>query len=361
MKPVTLPAALGTPLLQARFKSRPEDFVVTEDLGFDCSGDGEHLWLLIRKTGLSTTELAGRLARATGLRAADISWSGMKDKQGVCTQWFSLHSPGKEVTGLQQLESDVIQIVARERNNRKLRRGSHRGNEFLIRLRDVDLRSAGTDLQQALVDLELRIKTIRQSGVPNYFGEQRFGRANLADAEAWFGGGTADGAQRKEQKGSRPDRQQRSMLLSAARSAIFNAVLARRVEDGNWCRYIPGDVMNLDGSGSVFVPDSWDDTLQGRLDSLDIHLTGPMWGRGETRSTGEAGQLEASVAAQFPAFCDGLQRHGLNQERRSLRLPVQALDCRHLGEGTLEISFKLPAGGYATAVLHELCYYPGAL
>lgn len=344
-----LPRSLGEPFLQADFKRVPEDFVVNEVLGFECSGEGEHLWLLIRKTGISTSDVARRLARATGLRMADISWSGLKDKQGVCTQWFSLHSPGQHVEGLAQLTSHELCIEQQLRNNRKLRRGSHRGNEFRIRLREIEPVD-GVSSAVAWQDLELRMHSIARLGVPNYFGEQRFGYANLTNAQAWFAGK------------SRPrDRLERGMWLSAARSALFNAVLARRVEAGNWNTYVPGDVMNLDGSGSVFISSADDDSLLRRLQEMDIHPTGPLWGQGALASTGAVAALELAVADDMAAFSAALPRYGLTQERRSLRLPVKALDYRRPDEGTLEIEFTLPTGTYATAVLREFCNYTGSI
>ncbi len=337
-----MPPSLGAPLLSARFKLTPADFVVNEVLGFECSGAGEHLWLQIRKTGLSTPDVAERLARATGLPPASISWSGLKDKQGVCTQWFSLHSPGRDVDGLAALASDALCILQQQRNHKKLRRGSHRGNQFRIRLHDVTP-VASVTMATAWQDLQRRLQIMAQAGVPNYFGEQRFGHDNLTHAQAWFNG------QRKPR-----GRLERSMWLSAARSALFNAVLARRVEQGNWDRYLPGDVMNLDGSGSVFASTADDTTLAQRLQTLDIHPTGPMWGQGELATTGAAAALERAVASELAVFSDALPRFGLKQERRSLRLPVKAIDYRRPEPGTLEIEFTLPTGTYATAVLHEL-------
>ncbi|MEX0738384.1 MAG: tRNA pseudouridine(13) synthase TruD [Pseudohongiella sp.] len=336
-------------MLQARFKVAMDDFVVNEVLGFECSGEGEHLWLQVRKTGITTSDVAGRLARATGLRQGDISWSGQKDKHGVCTQWFSLHWPknsaGHDLGGLAQIESDDLIIEQQLRNSRKLRRGSHRSNQFRIRLRDVKA-ADGVSLSDAWQDLDIRMQAIEHSGVPNYFGEQRFGHANLANAEAWFAGKT------------RPrGRLERGMWLSAARSALFNAVLARRVAAGNWNRWLPGDVMNLNGSGSVFVSSADDADLPQRLADMDIHPTGPLWGQGALASRDSAAALEQAVADEMAVFSAALPRYGLQQERRSLRLPVKALDYRRPDDGTLEIEFTLPTGTYATAVLHELCGY----
>ena len=147
------------------------------------------------------------------------------------------------------------------------------------------------------------------------------------------------------------------MWLSAARSALFNAVLARRVEQDNWHRHLAGDVMNLDGSASVFLSSVDDDSLTQRLLVQDIHPTGPLWGQGELPCREATAALEQAVAAELAVFSEALPRFGMKQERRSLRLPVKAIDYRRPDTGTLDLEFTLPTGTYATAVLHELCNY----
>lgn len=358
----------STPLLRADFKLQSQDFQVDEELGFECTGQGEHLWLLVRKTGLNTQDVAQRLARAAGIALRDVSWSGLKDKHGVCRQWFSLHLPGKQTPdALHAVECDALQIEQMLRNNRKLRRGSHRANHFVIQLRKLRLLAGAeaaqtptaVQLEQALAQLEQNLLRVQQQGVPNYFGEQRFGSSNLAHAHAWFAG---------EYRPRNPV--ERGLLLSAARSAIFNAVLSRRVQSDHWNQYLEGDVMNLNGSASVFVPELGeggpDESLLQRLAEGDIHPTGPLWGRGDMRTQGLCRELEEQVAAEFAELVSGLLHHQLDGARRSLRLTVQALhyrlsnspDCgAGAGGPDLELSFTLPAGTYATAVLHDLIEY----
>jgi tRNA pseudouridine13 synthase len=190
---------------------------------------------------------------------------------------------------------------------------------------------------------EATLATIRQSGVPNYFGEQRFGRGNhnLALADALFAG-------------RRLQRAERGFALSAARSALFNAVLAARVEAGNWNRALDGDVWMLDGTHSLFGPQAWDDTLTSRLAELDIHPTGPLWGRGELRSEAQARAIELAVVEAQRMRSDGLERAGLDQERRTLRLRASDLACEWADDDLL-LSFRLDAGAYATTVLREVC------
>lgn len=343
-----------------QFKRQAEDFQVDEVLGFELSGAGEHLWLQVCKTGINTNDVVRRLAQAAGIAARDIGFAGLKDRHGVCRQWLSLHLPGrKDDTLPPELQAGycwpdgALTIDAAHWNHRKLRRGSHRANQFRIRLySDTPLTIADMSA------IEERLRVIGRYGVPNYFGEQRFGFDNLNKAARWFAG-----------TGPRPRRSEQGMLLSAARSALFNAVLARRVSDATWNRYIAGDVLNLDGTGSVFVAEPEDAQIAQRMATGDVHPTGPLWGRGELASLADARELEESVLRDWTLFREGLERAGLEQQRRSLRLPVQALHYRFFSAQLsvdssnrtqdsepntgLELTFTLPTGCYATAVLHE--------
>lgn len=348
------------PLLRAEFKQQASDFCVDEELGFECSDAGEHIWLRIRKTGINTQEAAHRLARAAGISVNNVHWSGLKDRHGICRQWLSLHMPGREIpSALNSAESEELVIESVQRNSRKLRRGSHRSNHFLIRLRNLHSLSSAVTIQDALAALEDNLQRVQHQGVPNYFGEQRFGFDNVGKATSWF------------TRSYKPrNTTERGLLLSAARSAIFNAVLSERVINKSWNQYIAGDVMNLNGSASVFVPEQCDDMLLKRLQEVDIHPTGPLWGRGDMRTSALCRELEERVVSQFGTLAAGLIAHQVEASRRSLRLPVQALHYRLLtdmvrGQDTehsaggpdLELSFKLPSGTYATAVLHDLIEY----
>ena len=342
------------PSLRAHFKAQPQDFQVDEQLGFDCSGDGEHVWVFIRKTGINTAEAAQRLARAAGVSIRDVSWSGLKDRLGVCRQWLSLQLPGRATPDFTSALCDELQIERIERNSRKLRRGSHHSNAFVIQLRNLQVRDHAMDFPTAWSALERVLQRVQQQGVPNYFGEQRFGFDNINKAQAWFS---------KQYRPGNPV--ERGLLLSAARAAIFNAVLSERVSNATWNQYLDGDVMNLDGSASVFLPEHVDELILQRIARQDIHPTGPLWGQATRRalhSVGACAALEARVAECFPVLATGLLKHQVDAARRSLRLPVQALHYRLLENQSplgpdLELSFVLPAGTYATAVLHDLIEY----
>ncbi len=332
--------ALGAPEHSAVFKREVDDFCVDEDLGFELSGSGEHLCVQIRKTGVATPQVVRALSRAASVREQDIGYAGLKDRQGVCVQWFSIYLPSIRVpdfTGFSEAGMEILQTL---RNSRKIRRGSHRGNLFRIRLREV---SGGEN--QAPPELLGRLEAIAARGVPNYFGEQRFGTGNenVMMAARLFSG------ELRMARGFK-----RGMLLSAARSCVFNEVLSRRVLAGNWDQYLDGDVMNLEGTESVFVPQEWDAELRARVDAMDIHPTGPLWGKGVLRSSAAARELELACVEEFRDLCAGLEAAGLEQARRSLRLPVRGLQWVWLPGQILELQFSLPPGAYATSVLREL-------
>ena len=334
--------AFGAPQCSAVFKREPADFCVDEELGFELSGAGDHLCLQIRKTGVATPQVARLLQQAAGVREVDIGYAGLKDRQGVCVQWFSIHLPGHYAQGMPEpdIAGPGVEVLQCVRNNRKIRRGSHRGNRFRICLRELQ-----STLPDLTTTLSARLELIAKKGVPNYFGEQRFGNENnnVATALQMFAG------ELKVARGFK-----RSMLLSAARSQFFNAVLSQRVAEQSWESYLPGDVMNLHGSDSVFVPTDWDGILQDRLQQMDIHPTGPLWGRGELRSGGEAAVLELACKTHYRLLCAGLETAGLQQARRSLRLPVEDLRWTFMQGENLELEFVLPPGTYATSVLREM-------
>lgn len=331
-----LPLAFGAPLLTAAIRSVPEDFQVDELPAFEATGEGEHLLLDIRKRGANTVAIAKRLAQWAGVPEMGVSYAGQKDRHAVTTQRFSVHLPKRVAPDLAALESEEMQVLASTWHNRKLQRGALAGNRFKLVLRDVQ------GDHEAIAE---RLQAIAARGLPNWFGEQRFGRdgGNVPAALQMFAG-------------RRVRKDQRSMLLSAARSALFNRVLAARVEQGNWDTPLDGEVWMLDGSRSVFGPEPMSDVLAERLARFDIHPSAPLWGVGELRSTGAARALEDQALSdeQAIALRAGLEQAELKQERRSLRLRPALMQHAWLDAQTLEISFALPSGCYATAVLHEL-------
>ena len=330
-----MPYAFGQPPAGGCIRSQPEDFRVDEILGFEPDGEGEHWLLHIRKRNCNTAWVAQELARLAGVRPRDVSYAGLKDRHAVTSQWFSVWLPGKEAPDWQQIVSEDIQLLYADRHQRKLRTGALCGNRFWLKVR----RLRG-DCQA----LDERLRCIAEQGVPNYFGEQRFGHdyGNLDQATRLFRG---------ELK--RLGRHKQGLYLSAARSQLFNQVLAGRILQGSWCRPLPGDLMMLDGSHSHFHVEQVDDETEHRAAELDIHPTGPLWGRGRVATTDVVGRLENELLAPFSTWREGLEWKGLKQDRRALRVRVADLSWQ-LTDDVLELSFVLPAGSYATMVLREL-------
>ncbi|KRA41824.1 tRNA pseudouridine(13) synthase TruD [Pseudoxanthomonas sp. Root630] len=331
-----LPRAFGAPVLTARFRSTPEDFFVEELPGFDPSGQGEHLLLTVEKRGMNTAFAAKRIAAWAGIAEMGVGYAGLKDRHAVTRQRFSVHLPRKVAPDLAGLAADDFKVIDATWHSRKLPRGALAGNRFVLVLRDVEGERDAIDA---------RLGEIASHGLPNWFGEQRFGRdgGNVAAALAMFAG-------------RRVRRDQRSIFLSAARSELFNRVLATRLADGSWNRGIEGEVWMLAGSRSVFGPEPWNETLAQRLADFDIHPTGPLWGTGESRAQAAARACEdaALQADDARALQAGLEQEGLRQERRALRLKPDGLAWHWPEASTLHVEFALPPGSYATAVLHEL-------
>ena len=329
-----LPRAYGEPVLRARFRVAPEDFFVEEIPSFQASGEGEHLLLTIEKRGMNTAFAAKTLAAWGGIADMGIGYAGMKDRHAVTRQRFSVHFPKRVSPDIGLLDSPDLRVLEHSWHNRKLSRGALAGNRFILALRE---------LRGEREPIERRLQLISQQGIANYFGEQRFGRDgdNVEAALRMFAG-------------ERVRREQRSIYLSAARSEMFNGVLAARISAGNWNTGAEGEVWMLDGTQSVFGPEPLTEELRDRAARQDIHPTGPMWGAGELRSRDLVREIEEAALAPFADLRAGLEKADLKQERRSLRVRVNDLEWQWLGDDALELGFRLAPGAYATEVLAEL-------
>ena len=348
--PITLsplPYAFGEPPITAVLRQSPADFCVEEILGFEPAGEGEHVFLWIEKIGLNTQQVADQLARLAKIPARLVSYSGMKDRHAVTRQWFSVHMPGNSSVDWELLNTHQLKVLRVSRHLRKLRRGVHKGNHFVITLTELQ-----ADISVSpLAVIEHRAALLASQGVPNYFGEQRFGfdGSNLLRAQQLFAGAF------------KPKRHQRGIYISAARSYIFNQVLAERVANNSWNHLLGGELLMLDGSHSVFAQDVEQEhpepELVQRLLEGDIHLTGPLYGKpASLNCSGMVAALELAVVSSLTEFRQGLDAEGLKAERRALRVIPQDIHWQ-LQEHKLLVSFSLPSGSFATAVLRELVNY----
>ncbi len=328
--------AHGAPVCAARLRSEAADFRVDEIMGFAPDGDGEHDWLWIEKTGANTAWVARQLARHAGIPGRDVGYCGLKDRDAVTTQAFTVRRPGREGTDWGAFSADGVRILDATRHGRKLRRGAHRGNRFRIVARSADATLPGGALTE-------RWRRIAAAGVPNYFGEQRFGHAasNLGLARAVL-------LERR-----RVPREKRSIALSAARGWLFNHGLAARVASGDWDRLLPGDLANLAGSRSVFAVEAVTPELVTRCAAADLHPCGTLWGRGAPCCRGEAADRELGALADERTLADALAAAGVDADHRPLRLmPADA--SLEVSDRAAAFEFTLPPGAFATVVLREI-------
>lgn len=338
--PRALDARFGPPCPGA-YRARPEDFQVEEVLGFAPEGQGEHLWLWVEKRDMTTAMVARELARACEVAPRAIGYAGLKDRVAVTRQWFSVHLPGREMPAdlPARLAGQPLTLLETHRHPRKLKRGAHRGNRFRLRLTGEVTTSPGLDERWAW---------LCRHGVPNYFGPQRFGPdgRNLHRAASLLA------------RGWRKRDDPQGMLLSAARSYLFNVQLAARIERDSWGSPLEGEAVILEGSSSQFVIERLDEELRDRAARLDIHPSGVLWGCGESVAREAALAFERDALAAHQVLCEGLERAGARMARRPLRLRLASPGLERDAEGAIWLSFELPPGAYATSVLRELIDHP---
>ena len=261
-----------------------------------------------------------------------MSYAGLKDRKAVTEQWFSLQMPGQPTPDFSQFSLEGVEILEVTRHQRKIRIGSLQGNHFEILLRNAE----ETD------ELKVRLDFLAKNGFPNYFTEQRFGRDgnNLTQALHWANG---------EIKVK--DRNKRSFYLSAARSEVFNLIVAKRIELGLAQQVLHGDILQLNGSHSWFVADESEDLtqLQQRLIQQDILLTAPLIGEEDKSEV----DFENDIFAQHQALFDLMRQEHMKAARRPILMQPQQFQWQFEPNG-LRLKFYLPAGSYATALVREL-------
>ncbi|MFU2077437.1 tRNA pseudouridine(13) synthase TruD [Avibacterium endocarditidis] len=320
------------PTQQAHLKAECADFIVKENLGYEMTGEGEFVALYVRKTDANTLFVGEKLAEFAGISPRNMSYAGLKDRKAITEQWFCLHMAGQPTPDFSQFHLEGVEILKVTRHNRKIRTGSLAGNHFEILLRGAT----------ETADLKVRLENLANFGFPNYFTEQRFGRDghNLTQAMRW-----AEGEIKVK------DRKKRSFYLSAVRSEMFNLVVSDRLSRQLSQTVLLGDILQLSGSQSWFSVDENEDRneLKVRLENRDIFLTAPLVGEVPQ----PANEYENAVVQQHQAILALMQKERMKPSRRPLMMHPQDLQWTFLPEG-LKLSFSLPAGSYATALVREL-------
>jgi tRNA pseudouridine13 synthase len=399
-----------TPGIGGVIKQRPEDFIVEEIPAYEPCGSGEHIYLWVQKTGLSTLHLVRLLAEHFGVRRDAVGVAGLKDKHAVTTQMVSVHTPGKGPEDFPSFERPGVSVLWADLHTNKLKRGHLKGNRFVIRVRGVPA--------AAVLGATRTLRALCRTGAPNRVGEQRFGmlgnnhlvgRALLlddrrgaldlllgpseqrpdahAEARALYAQGKYSDAlhafppsahtERRTlaalARGLSPrraietiERTERSFYVTAFQSAVFNAVLDERIARGLFDRLLEGDLAFKHDSGAVFsvdAPTLADPDTGRRLAGVEISPSGPMWGPEMTVASGEPAQIEAAALAETGVSLERVNRFAKRHresmvgQRRPLRVPVMVPDIeggRDEHGDYVKLRFELPRGSFATSVMQEI-------
>jgi len=330
--------------LKGEIKQSSDDFIVEEIISFEPTGEGEHLFLWVQKRDQNTTWVAKQIAKWAGVNNRKVNFGGLKDRYAVTRQWFSIHLPGKADPDTLNFNVEGCKILKALRHNKALKSSALRGNRFNIAITKLALSGQTLEKEVSRQSVIDRIEQIKSTGVPNYFGEQRFG----------IDGGNLDVATRLFNGVSDDDPISQRMAVSAARSHLFNLVLEQRIQNQTWQQYISGDVCMLNGSKSFFTPNEEDLVdVPTRMQAFDIHPTGLMYGKGASLVSNDVAQIEQLVIESHPLYTKGLTERKLPMERRALRVKLNDFTYQVTPEA-IHLSFMLPAGSFATSVVREI-------
>ncbi len=325
----------GKPTAKGKIKAKPEHFKVIENLGYDLAGSGEHLMVSIRKTGENTSFVANELAKACGVKSKDVSWAGLKDRHAVTEQWLSVHLPagGFPNLALFQKEHPSIEILSMTRHNKKLRPGDLAGNHFEVTLSEV------TDVEEVLK----RLAVVAQQGVPNYFGNQRFGKDgnNLSEARRWG----RDNVRTRNQN-------QRSLYLSTARSWIFNQIVSGRIEEGCFDHFVDGDIALVNGQQTSVSSEQLAEFNQ-LLGQDKVQISAALAGDNTLPTQSEALSIEQKYIDSEEDLMKLIRGNRMRHDRRAIALKAQDLSWEVEGD-SITLKFSLDAGSFATSIVREL-------
>nr|WP_136250540.1 tRNA pseudouridine(13) synthase TruD [Ningiella ruwaisensis] len=350
----------GAAIGKAAFKIKPEDFIVQENLGFEPTGEGEHHFLHVQKRNVNTAYAAEVFARFSGIPLRDISYAGRKDKYALTEQYFTVYQGKHAAPDWNSFSHPDINLLSATRHNKKLKTGALQGNTFIIKLHEfapIDSENAG-NIEKAVAN---RINTIAKEGVPNYYGQQRFGEMHTANGTVY--NGNLHLGMRMAEGEVIKNRNKRSMAISALRSFLFNEIVSNRVSQQLHETILSGDALQLAGSNSFFICDANkqakgqnEEELNERLRQRDIFITASLAGKGKALVEEEALKFEQACLNDHENILRTLVSAGLKQERRPIMLYPADLGWT-LKENELELRFSLTSGAFATSVLRELCEF----
>jgi len=338
---VSLPWITGNlPGMGGTCKERAEDFSVEEIPAYPPEETGEFLFLLVEKTGISAEQLTSHLARCLKIAHQDVGTAGMKDRQAVTRQMVSV--PLRCQSLVESFQHEQIRILEVHRHRHKLRTGHLKGNRFSILIRNV-----GPDALETALPIGAEIA---RTGVPNFFGDQRFGR----DAETLKLG--LDLLQGTKSPAAIPRARRKFLLrlaLSAVQSALFNRALIERMRDGLVHQVLAGDVMQVVASGGPFVVE---DAVcdQARFEAREIVISGPLFGPKMKQPAGEVAAREARLLDDSGIPLEVFDRFSnlTPGTRRPYLVWPEDLKISSEPDG-IRLEFTLPSGCYATVVLRE--------
>ncbi|TWT57411.1 tRNA pseudouridine synthase D [Thalassoglobus neptunius] len=326
--------------IQGTLKTAPSDFRVDEIPLYLPSGEGTHLYLKIEKTGVSSEQLLMHLAKVLEVARREIGVAGLKDRQAVTRQWVSV--PENCESRIPQIDTDAIRVLQVSRHGNKLKTGHLVGNRFEIVVRDV--------ASDALARAQQIRDMLLQSGVPNFFGTQRFG----IDSETLETGEKLLRGTLSPQ--SIPPQRRKFLVrlaLSSVQSALFNLVLSERLRNGCVHQVRKGDVLQVVRSGGPFISDD-PETDQQRFDQREVVTTGPLFGPKMKQPVELPGREEAEILerSQFTPEHFKQFKKLTPGARRPLIIWLEELEVDPF-DGGLRFRFDLPSGVYATMVLRE--------
>lgn len=328
-----LPFVTGhLPGIGGSIKLAPEHFIVEEVPLYEAEGSGPHVYINLTRAGWTTRDVAIQLGQCFDVAVRDIGYAGLKDRQALTTQTFSVPGIDPAAAAARIMDRLPFQVNWVRAHRNKLRPGHLLGNRFTIFVADpvADARPRAEAIARALLD----------QGLPNFYGPQRFGRT---------GDNAVQGYQVLLGRGPR-QRWLRDLLVSAFQAAVFNLYLVRRLEAGLFFSLLQGDVAKKHATGGLFIVED-PAREQPRFAAREISHTGPMVGTKMMAASGPAGELEADVLAEIEVSPATYKKAGVMGSRRLGRLLIADLEMS--SQPGLWLRFQLPKGAYATNVLRE--------